>query len=145
MLNFVFHHNGFLSYISDEIVTPTNNEVVYNRNDIKTYAEACDIAAAASAVCDRRYMAADRGYGVSPRFDVIEAPHVGDPVSMTINGDYYPCGYITRVSTTGKRVETDTGEVFFQKMCGGRPTGKWGQGKSLGMVRGHHDVRNPHV
>lgn len=54
------------------------------------------------------YVLDDRGSNVTPRYGIVRRPHVGDKVSYTFNGDTYPCGVVTRVSTgpVFRRIET---------------------------------------
>jgi len=68
------------------------------RHDFKSMEDADKIAKSATEATGKVYLPVDSGYGVSPRFDVIEAPTVGDDVSYAFNGDYYPCGQIKSIS-----------------------------------------------
>lgn len=111
-----------------------------DRWDIASMAHAETVAAAASRYTGRRYIATDAGDHVSPRFDVIEAPAVGDAVSMGFNGDYYPCGTIIRISASLKVVTTSDGKTFTRR----GNTGTWKYGRTWSMVPGHHEELNPH-
>ena len=86
-----------------------------------------------------KYIAIDCGRCVSPRYDVVEKPAKGDKVSYAFNGDYYPCGEITSISKTLKRIKTTTGATFYRV----RQTGSWKMNKTWSLVAGHHDKRNP--
>jgi len=85
-----------------------------NRSHFQTLDEAQRVAAAASrlgALGHERgvidvYLAIDEGPSHSPRYDVVRAPRVGDPVSMRFNGDTYPDGTIVRVSASYRRITT---------------------------------------
>ncbi|UYD60288.1 hypothetical protein OPFAMLBM_00289 [Aeromonas phage avDM12-TAAL] len=77
-------------------------------------------------------LAIDKGEWASPRFDVIEMPKVGDDVSMTFNGDYYPCGTIVKISDSLKTIKTSTGRVFWRKKL----TGQWLYSKTFTLVAG---------
>lgn len=44
------------------------------------------------------YLPVDHGSNRAPRYEVVRAWKVGDPVSKTFNGDSYPVGYIVQVS-----------------------------------------------
>ena len=68
------------------------------RHDLQSLAEAEMLAAAAQEATGKAYLAIDSGGGCYPRFDVIEAPVVGEDVSYAFNGDYYPCGQIKSIS-----------------------------------------------
>ncbi len=75
-----------------------------NRTDWDNLAEAERIAASATKATGRAWLACDKGAGVWPRYDVIEAPIVGDDVSWGFNGDAYPLGKITKISADYKTV-----------------------------------------
>jgi hypothetical protein len=110
-----------------------------NRNDWKTLERAEAVAEQLNeAADDMLYIAIDNGPSVSPRFDVIKAPKVGEQVSRYFNGDSYPEGEIVKISATLKRVETSTGAVFFRR----KQSGVWSDG-TFGMIAGHHNERNP--
>ena len=112
------------------------------RNDIKTFEQAEDIAAQASAYLqDGLFLAVDQGRGHYPRFDVVRAPKVGAPVSYGFNGDYYPDGYIVKVGGTNcSRVYTDTGSVYNRF----RKSSAWiKRGGTWSLVEGHRNERNP--
>lgn len=84
----------------------------------------------------------DRGTHVSPRYGIIIAPKVGDPVSMTFNGDYYPEGIIKKISDTGRVIKTSTNKQFYRRT----PTSPlWLQGGTWALISGHHQRLNPHV
>lgn len=80
-----------------------------NRNDFDSFMMAQAIADAASKFADKpgKYIAVDKGPDVSPRFDVIAAPQVGDDVSMYFNGDAYPIGKIVAIKPDLKRIVVD--------------------------------------
>lgn len=113
-----------------------------SRWDFKTFADAEHIAASANKLNDgKQYIATDSGPYVSPRYDVVDVPKVGAPVSYAFNGDYYPCGKIVSVGSGAKMiVRTDTGAVFYRR----RLTGTWiKEGGTWMLVRGHHSEKNP--
>lgn len=87
----------------------------------------------------KTYLATDAGGHTSPRFDVIEAPRIGDRVSAYFNGDSYPEGTITKISDSYRRIETSTGKVFWRR----RNSGSWISGRTWSMSRGWTDKRNP--
>lgn len=75
-----------------------------NRNDIECYEMAEDLARSASKNRGKVFLAVDKGPDVSPRYDVIEAPAVGDEVSKAFNGDYYPIGKIVKIGKDYSRL-----------------------------------------
>lgn len=109
------------------------------RHDIQNLAHAEEIATDATRLTGRLHIGVDQGDCTWPRYDVIEAPKVGDPVSRAFNGDYYPAGTITKVSPTLKRVETSTGVLFFRV----RETASWRSAGTWWMYRGHRSELNP--
>lgn len=137
----------------DNIVSSSDCE---NRNDWKTYEQAAEVAAALGP----KYQATDAGPYVSPRYDVIDLPQVGQEVSYTFNGDYYPCGKIVSISKgpAFRRIvaEEDLGwnhnlgrrvtkrHVFHRRCRDGKPTGgAWIMDGTWSMIQGHHNKTNP--
>ncbi len=110
-----------------------------SRHDIGTLQIANVIATALTEKLGKTFLGIDQGQGHYPRFDVIEAPVIGDAVSRAFNGDYYPAGIITKITPTWQ-ITTSTGVKFRRK----RETDSWKQvGGSFSMVSGHIDERNP--
>ena len=125
-----------------------------NRNDWKTMAAAEEVARVLNQFADGfdRYLATDAGPHVSPRYDVIALPKVGDAVSYSFNGDSYPCGHVISVSAGpnfrrivaheprgGKHVGEVREHVFWRR----RKTGSWIMDGTWSLVAGHVDKRNP--
>lgn len=133
---FAAHHSGSGNK-ARELAGLYGREVV-SRWDFKTFDIAKAIAASATKVEGKLYIATDAGPAVSPRYDVIEAPVVGDAVSYAFNGDSYPCGEIVSISKTLKVIRTSEGKVFHRR----RESGCWKSG-GWSMIAGHHDERNP--
>ena len=119
-----------------------------SRNDWKTMAAAEEVAAALGP----EYVATDAGPYVSPRYDVIALPKVGDAVSYSFNGDSYPCGHVISISAGpnfrrivaheprgGKHVGEVREHVFWRR----RKTGSWVMNGTWSLVAGHVDERNP--
>jgi hypothetical protein len=106
-----------------------------SRWDWKTFEAAQEVAAALG----QGYIATDAGHGVSPRYDVIELPKVGDKVSYAFNGDYYPCGEIASISKTLKCITTTEGRKFYRV----RQTGCWKSDGTWSLVSGHISKQNP--
>ena len=124
--------------ISDRVI---HSEGWICRHDFKTFEQAQEVADAASIFEGVDYIATDAGEWCSPRYDVIKAPQVLDPVSYAFNGDAYPCGYIKTISKTMKKITTTTGKTFYRK----RNTGSWVSAPCWFMVEGHISERNPHL
>ena len=87
----------------------------------------------------RVYIATDAGSSVSPRYDVIEAPYVGDEVSYSFNGDSYPCGTIASISKTLKKITTTTGMSFYRR----GESGSWVSNGTWTLIPGHIYEQNP--
>ena len=110
-----------------------------SRHDFSSLEIAEKVAAGASKFTGRTYIATDAGEGCYPRFDVIEAPAVGDEVSYAFNGDYCPCGTIVSISKSMKLIVTSTGRKFYRS----RLSGAWLNGGMWSMVAGHINRLNP--
>lgn len=90
--------------------------------------------------CSDYFIATDKGEYTTPRYDVIARPMVGDLVSKSFNGDTYPCGTITKISPTMKKITTSDGTTFY------RPhdrAGHWLNHGTFSMVPGHRYEQNP--
>ena len=107
--------------------------------NIRKEAHAQYIAESATKETGDLYIATDAGEHCSPQYDVIKAPQVGDEVSYCFNGDSYPCGVITSISKTLKKVTTSDGEEFYRR----KNTGAWLYNKYWSMVPGHVHRLNP--
>ena len=133
----------YFTYENDQLVKVSSepSRTALTRNDIISFPHAIQIAGAAWLLTGRLHLACDNGRNVYPRYDVIEAPKVGDKVSRTINGDYYPEGEIVHVSASKKVVRTSTGLRFDRKGT----TASWRNKGTWTLVAGHINERNPHV
>lgn len=111
--------------------------------NILSFEEAHDLALSATNLQigfpHRQYLAFDRGSSCSPRFGLVVAPTIGEEVSRGFNGDYYPAGKILKISKSFRRIETDTGVVFYRR----RLSDVWKNGRTWSMVPGIHDELNP--
>lgn len=97
-----------------------------------TIAEVC--AATLTAKLAKIHLPCDLGGWVSPRYRVILAPMVGDPISYEFNGDAYPCGYIKSISDSYRLITSDKGERFYRRKL----SGSWlKQGGTWSLVMGH--------
>lgn len=108
-----------------------------NRNDIKSWAFCHTLAQMLSMYSKdgTRYLPTQNQSGTE--FDVIVAPKVGDEVSRGFNGDYYPCGKITKITPTWQ-ITTDTGAKFRRV----KESAAWKETRgSFWMVNGVHDER----
>lgn len=129
------------SYEHAEDMAKNLNGNILSNHDIKSFEEAVRLAAEATEVSEGTYLPCNYGPNRHPRFAVICAPQIGDPVSYAFNGDYYPCGHITKMSDSFYRIQTSTGDVFYRS----KDTAGWKmKGGTWWMVAGHHDERNPH-
>jgi len=110
-----------------------------NRNDWKTLEAAQEVAEALGPA----YVATDAGAHVSPRYDVVALPKVGDAVSYAFNGDSYPCGHVTKVSPAPHRrievLDGTTKRVFYRRKL----SGSWVNAGTWSLIPGHHEKRNP--
>lgn len=146
MITLIFDCDDNLVQVREDCPTHEEREVIrkaggneVNRHDIRSFAHAEQLAQQATELMGELYIATDAGAHVSPRIDVIRAPAVGDKVSYAFNGDSYPCGRITAISPTLKKVTTSEGDVFYRR----RQSGAWVKGGTWSMVRGHVSARNP--
>jgi hypothetical protein len=129
--------------LKDGVVTSVHEEYTpentISRWDFECFEQAMLIAIQAETATGNAYLPIDNGENVSPRYDVIEAPKVGDKVSCGLNGDYYPEGEIVKISDSYKIITTSTGKKFYRKGL----TGRWVRSKMWVLVAGHHDRKNP--
>jgi len=110
-------------------------------HDIVSFEEATRLAESATKAMGVPFLPCDHGEWRHPRYAVISAPRMGDPVSYAFNGDYYPAGHITKMSDSFYRLQTSTGDVFYRS----KHTAGWKKkGGTWWMVAGHHNERNPH-
>lgn len=105
------------------------------RWDWKTFEAAQEVA----TVLGADYIATDSGPNVSPRYDVVRIPQVGDEVSGAFNGDSYPEGKIVSVSKSLRVITTDTGKKFYRI----RQTSAWRADRTWSLTRGHISTQNP--
>jgi hypothetical protein len=105
------------------------------RNVWKTFEAAKEVA----AVLGADYIATDAGPNVSPRYDVIKLPKIGDKVSKAFNGDSYIAGTIKSISKSLRLIVTDDGDKFYRV----RETGCWRSQNTWSMQPGHVEKRNP--
>ena len=120
---------------------PEGTKNVQSRWDWKSYEEVCRLALFLTTITGSTFVGTDSGPNVSPRYDIVEVPKVGDPVSYAFNGDYYPDGHVVKV-TKGLMVRTSTGKEYRRR----KNTGSWVQrGGTWKLVAGHHTEKNPEV
>lgn len=113
---------------------------IQNRNDWKSFDRVAEVAAQLTTSTGKLFMPTDAGEHCSPRYDVIEAPALGDKVSYAFNGDSYPDGTIVKVSANNRFVFTSTGNKYGRK----RLTGRWARNNTWTLIPGHHFEQNPH-
>ena len=113
-----------------------------SRHDIRSFEHAEQIASQANAMVGAGtiLIPVDRGEGCWPRYDVVQAPKVGEKISLGINGDYYPDGEIVKISGKDHRiVTTSTGRKYYRR----RQSSVWIADKVYAMVHGHISRLNP--
>jgi hypothetical protein len=134
--------NGNVTEVLPEYPRDVNREGIISRHDIADLDRAKAIAASATKLTGELYVGVDSGKNVSPRFDVIRAPQLGDDVSYGFNGDYYPDGKVIHVTEgSHKVVKTDKGGTYYRYKDSGRWTR---EGGTWSLVRGTRNERNPH-
>lgn len=141
MLYFRLDSTGNVTEVLTEKDEGRHDRDVIYRGDIKDFDHAARLAEQASALLGRLCLPCDKGSWVHPRFDIIEAPRVGDPISYSFNGDSYPDGHIIKIGGTDcSRVYSDTGSVYNRR----RKSASWiKRGGTWCMIAGHHNERNP--
>lgn len=116
-----------------------------SRWDWKSFERVAEIAAGlnklAADFCPleaNKYLAVDSGPSVSPRYDIIEAPKVGDKISYSFNGDTYPDGEIVRISKDLRVITSSTGSRYWRVKLSEHGSGKWlKSGGTWSLVKGH--------
>jgi hypothetical protein len=108
------------------------------RTDILAFEQATTIAEAATVLRGTRFLATDSP-GTYPRFDVIEAPAIGDACSYAFNGDYYPDGVVARISPDYRIVTSSTGRRYFRRKL----RGAWLHKGMWSLVAGRISRLNP--
>ena len=130
--------------LQEGVVTSVHNEYTpentVSRWDFECYEQAMLIAIQATTTTGKEYLPIDNGENVSPRYDVIKAPAVGDKVSYAFNGDFYPDGEIVKISASGKVITTSSGKKYYRRGL----TASWKNSKIWSLVQGHHEEHNPH-
>jgi hypothetical protein len=110
-----------------------------NRWDWTTFDRVVELATYITALTGDLHVGTDAGAHVSPRYDIVRAPKVGDEVSYAFNGDCYPDGVITAL-TKGLQVTTTSGSKYRRK----GQTGSWLKtGGTWSLVNGHIYEQNP--
>lgn len=128
--------NGKVTDVSNDLVRASMPaRQIESRWDWKTMGDACRIA----CLLGSEYIPTDAGPNVSPRYDVIKLPQVGDKVSYAFNGDSYPCGTIKSISESKKLIVTTEGQKFYRR----RNTGSWVYNGTWSLQAGHCYKQNP--
>lgn len=138
---FVKVENGLPVEVATQLTAQQHSDKAWqSRWDWLDFATVEKLARYVTAMTGRDYLPTDATEAVAPRYGIVPAPKVGDPVSYGFNGDYYPCGHITKI-TKGWRVTTSEGKVFNRR----KNTSGWRMvGGTWGMVAGHIYEQNPH-
>lgn len=142
MLYFLLNKNATIRAVSKD--WPAAGERYITRNNIMTFAEATELAAEVNNLPEVKlagatYIPTDAGPNCSPRFDVILAPKIGDPISYSFNGDSYPDGEIVKISGSIRIVTSSSGRRYYRR----RLTGSWINNNCWSMRAGHHSELNP--
>jgi len=151
MATFILFNKGLPVHVTNESPwtgTPKLKEFpgieydqVRQSRDFKTFEEVEELAKWATEKTGAIWLAYDDGASTYPRFGIFQPPKVGDEVSYAFNGDYYPCGKITKI-TKGWRITTSEGKVFNRKKQ--RP--QWLMvGGTWSLVQGHIERQNPEL
>lgn len=111
-----------------------------SRWDWKDFETVSCLARYLTAMSGKCYLPVDNGPHHGPRYDIIEAPSIGDEVSYGFNGDYYPDGTVVKVSPTFQ-ITTSTGRKYRRK---GSTAGWMASGGTWGLVHGRISEQNPH-
>jgi hypothetical protein len=142
MLFLKLNSQGEVTEVSSDIRTCVRSDW-QSRWDWKDFATVERLAASATKATGRLHIGFDNGPCVSPRYDVMEAPNVGDKVSYAFNGDSYPDGEIVHITPgTLRIIKTSTGNTYYRR----KQSGSWKQtGGTWSLIQGHHNERNPHL
>lgn len=117
---------------------------IETRNDWKNLEAAQHVANALNLIeGEQLYIATDAGPHVSPRYDVLKLPKIGDKVSYAFNGDSYPCGEILSISPSLKRITAGERDGVTKVFYRVRQTGCWRNAGTWSLVPGHVYKQNP--
>lgn len=139
MLYFHLTQSGAVDAISAKYPRESHPTEWDTRNDWPTMDHARRVAEAATVFAGALYIAIDSGPNVSPRFDVIKAPAIGDEVSYSFNGDTTPDGTIAGMSSNLRVIRTSTGRVYYRR----GESGRWVRHGTWALIPGHINERNP--
>ena len=117
-----------------------NRKEWVSRWDWNSYEEVEKLVEMVADFTGKKHLPLDYGSHVFPRFDVLEAPAIGDEVSQTFNGDYYPVGTIVKISDSFRVITTSEGKRFYRDKLSGR----WLSHGTWALVPGHIEELNPH-
>ncbi|USN15123.1 hypothetical protein LESZY_00890 [Brevundimonas phage vB_BpoS-Leszy] len=130
----------------------TNGRSPYTGESLQDYQVAIEAAKDATDMTKVPHWAEDRGAYVSPRYAIVRAFQIGEPVSYGYNGDSYPCGRIVSMSKTAP-VSSGVGPRIItvqdhngnrRKFWRHRLTGSWREaGGGFSLQHGWHNDRNP--
>lgn len=112
-----------------------------SRWDFTGFDHAVDLAEQLTTLGGGLFLPVDNGKGCSPRFDVIKAPAVGDVVSMGFNGDYYPVGKITSISSDHRVITATGSRRFYRKQL----TGVWKYASTWTLIGGTRLGADPSI
>lgn len=138
---YVLNKGGKLSVLTTPEAAAIRFVGVSDRWDWKSFEEVTKIASQLTEDTGVLYIPIDSGEHTSPRYDVTEAPRIGDPISYAFNGDYYPCGLIATISNSMKKITSTDGTTFYRR----RNTGAWISNGTWYMVHGLISRQNPEI
>lgn len=140
MLYVIFNQDGEPTKVTDNGRIAGKYENIQYRRNWKSFEDVESIAKSLNTLEGfRKYGAVDKGQYVSPRYDIIELPKVGDDVSYAFNGDAYPRGKIMRITESLRKITTSDGSTFWRE----KKSGKWIMNGTWSLISGTHNYRNP--
>jgi hypothetical protein len=110
-----------------------------NRSDWNSLEQVQSLARYITAMTGDVYIGTDAGDHVSPRYDIVKLPKIGDKVSYGFNGDCYPDGEIVKISKNFQ-ITTSSGRKYRRQ----GDSARWiTVGGTWSLVAGHKSSRNP--
>lgn len=107
-------------------------------HDLDSFDDAASLAKTLTEDTGHLFIPIDRGGSHWPQFGVIMPPRIGEPVSISFNGDRYPCGHIASISKTMKVITTTDGRTFYRR----RLSAAWINDGTWTLIAGHVSTLN---
>lgn len=158
----MMEHFGIGKTEADTVRDAMHGISLDGRTRIRSMAEAMEAARFVTEALDkpearRTFWAEDRTSSTSPRYAIIRAFVVGEPVSYGFNGDSYPCGRVTKITSSSdaapkgeKREEagyriitTEDVHGVVRKFWRRGLTGRFVHEQTWGLQHGWHADQNP--